>query len=412
MPSPVSRSLKKGLRAVRGQLTEHAPLFLRRNLRAVIKQASTVKESSADQHAARLKVLVIGDGEMTYEQTLDVSHGWRCALCAIFGDLPTREMLNVHYTHYHWQVKAQWVRVQVSTINVYISLNSLIVSPKAGWELSLKLPPWDTSPEIDSDVASPSLISLRDRASYGDSMISLLSEDDDSILVASGSPAQTLPRISEIRPFKAPLALRRTANTAAVLEITDSSDDASIIEVTPGLYTHSSILSEQQSTAYSAVPTTHAPAIRSSTSTVDGETASASSKTLASRAASQVTSVLNDDSEISIIATSAPRRGRIEHAVKFERSDSPRVLKSHSPSFVSPDGRQWDKPPPHSIHGPAVRSPILPRTSQDGTRTLSYSCRPGGERLYDLLELLPTDQFGVLEWWILEKEEVRASSTD
>jgi hypothetical protein len=34
-----------------------------------------------------------------------------------------------------------------------------------------------------------------------------------------------------------------------------------------------------------------------------------------------------------------------------------------------------------------------------------YSCRVGGPRLYDLLNTLPLDKFGVLAWVILDREE-------
>ena len=34
-----------------------------------------------------------------------------------------------------------------------------------------------------------------------------------------------------------------------------------------------------------------------------------------------------------------------------------------------------------------------------------YSCRPGGETLYDLLNTLSMEPYGVLEWAVLDKEE-------
>lgn len=34
-----------------------------------------------------------------------------------------------------------------------------------------------------------------------------------------------------------------------------------------------------------------------------------------------------------------------------------------------------------------------------------YSARPGGPRIYDLLNELPLEPFGLMSWYILDKEE-------
>ena len=34
-----------------------------------------------------------------------------------------------------------------------------------------------------------------------------------------------------------------------------------------------------------------------------------------------------------------------------------------------------------------------------------YSCRIGGPRIFDLLTILPTDEFGVMSWEIVHREE-------
>ncbi|KAG2137395.1 uncharacterized protein EDB93DRAFT_1167305 [Suillus bovinus] len=57
-------------------------------------------------------------------------------------------------------------------------------------------------------------------------------------------------------------------------------------------------------------------------------------------------------------------------------------------------------PPPRSDPlGPAAQYPYL--LESDGI----HSCRVGGPRLYDLLSTLPLDEFGVLAWVILDREE-------
>ena len=56
-----------------------------------------------------------------------------------------------------------------------------------------------------------------------------------------------------------------------------------------------------------------------------------------------------------------------------------------------------DPPPPSDPLGPAAQPPYL---SGD-----QYSCRPGGPRLFDLLNYLPLEPFGVLSWMIVDREE-------
>ncbi|KAG0707919.1 hypothetical protein DFH29DRAFT_994550 [Suillus ampliporus] len=54
-------------------------------------------------------------------------------------------------------------------------------------------------------------------------------------------------------------------------------------------------------------------------------------------------------------------------------------------------------PPPADPLGPAAQYPYLPESH--------YSCRLGGPRLYDLLNTMSLDKFGVLAWVILDREE-------
>jgi len=53
--------------------------------------------------------------------------------------------------------------------------------------------------------------------------------------------------------------------------------------------------------------------------------------------------------------------------------------------------------------GPAAQYPYLPESSEDGE--LHFTCRPGGARIYDLLNSLPLAPFGVLSWFIVDREE-------
>lgn len=67
-------------------------------------------------------------------------------------------------------------------------------------------------------------------------------------------------------------------------------------------------------------------------------------------------------------------------------------------------------PPPDDQLGPAARYPFLnyqgkadEMASPDNYQ--SYSCRPGGPRLFDLLNTMDLGEFGVLSWIIVDREE-------
>ncbi|KAI5986167.1 hypothetical protein EDD15DRAFT_1598375 [Pisolithus albus] len=49
--------------------------------------------------------------------------------------------------------------------------------------------------------------------------------------------------------------------------------------------------------------------------------------------------------------------------------------------------------------GPTAKYPFIPESSD------IYSCRPGGPRLYDILNALPLEPFGVLSWMVVDREE-------
>ena len=60
-------------------------------------------------------------------------------------------------------------------------------------------------------------------------------------------------------------------------------------------------------------------------------------------------------------------------------------------------------PPKEDSLGPAAQYPYLPEKTPDGQEL--YSCRVGGPRIFDLLTLLPTEEFGVMLWEIIQREE-------
>jgi len=69
---------------------------------------------------------------------------------------------------------------------------------------------------------------------------------------------------------------------------------------------------------------------------------------------------------------------------------------------VAPRG--YPTPPPESDPlGPVAQYPYLPDPSEGGE--VFYSCRIGGPRIYDLLNTLSLEPFGILSWQIVDREE-------
>lgn len=99
------------------------------------------------------------------------------------------------------------------------------------------------------------------------------------------------------------------------------------------------------------------------------------------------------------LSTTSPSRGRS-------------TTLATAPLTPGCDPRYPTPPPENNPRGPAARYPYLPATSDDGQIVIKYSCRPGGPYLYDLLGLLPLDEFGVLSWAVLDREAEIFESDD
>ena len=87
---------------------------------------------------------------------------------------------------------------------------------------------------------------------------------------------------------------------------------------------------------------------------------------------------------------------------------------SKSTTAMRPDrpSRYPTPPPADNLLGPAAQPPYLPAKSEYGGPTIYHSYRPGGPCLFDLLNTLPLDPFGVLDWEILDREEEIYESDD
>ncbi|KAF8156828.1 hypothetical protein B0H34DRAFT_710695 [Crassisporium funariophilum] len=128
--------------------------------------------------------------------------------------------------------------------------------------------------------------------------------------------------------------------------------------------------------------------------------------------------------------TPVPRTGKVESSAPASTTASssrPSVTNSISSRWRSTTGasistattqrpahagRYPTPPPPDNPLGPAAQPPYLPAESDYGGPTVHYSCRPGGACLFDLLNTLPMDKFGVLDWEILDREEEIYESDD
>ena len=90
------------------------------------------------------------------------------------------------------------------------------------------------------------------------------------------------------------------------------------------------------------------------------------------------------------------------------------VNTTRSSTTIRPDrpSRYPTPPPADNLLGPAAQPPYLPAKSEYGGPTVYHSYRPGGPCLFDLLNTLPLEPFGVLDWEILDREEEIYESDD
>ena len=79
----------------------------------------------------------------------------------------------------------------------------------------------------------------------------------------------------------------------------------------------------------------------------------------------------------------------------------------------APYPSRYPTPPPHDNPlGAAAQPPYFPAQSDYGGPSVYYSCRPGGPSLLDLLDTLPLEPFGVLDWAVLDREDEIFESDD
>lgn len=89
---------------------------------------------------------------------------------------------------------------------------------------------------------------------------------------------------------------------------------------------------------------------------------------------------------------------------------APRRQASAVPMDVDEDGARTKVEPEEStlpsadethddFLDPSIRPPYLP------FKTVEFSCRPNGPKLYDILGAKSLDEFGILAWSVIDREE-------
>lgn len=110
------------------------------------------------------------------------------------------------------------------------------------------------------------------------------------------------------------------------------------------------------------------------------------------------------------VQTIAPPVLEIRHKLRppsppvFPIAPTETVEPARPPSYRGSLPERYPSPPPPSNpEGPAAQYPYLYVLEKDGE--VPYSCRPTGPKIYDLLNSLPLEPFGVLSWMIVDREE-------
>jgi hypothetical protein len=75
------------------------------------------------------------------------------------------------------------------------------------------------------------------------------------------------------------------------------------------------------------------------------------------------------------------------------------TLRSSPPQTREPSSQ----PPVGDPLGPSAQYPYLPESPKDGG--VHFSCRPGGPRIFDLLNTLSLAPFGLSSWFIVDRQE-------
>ena len=124
--------------------------------------------------------------------------------------------------------------------------------------------------------------------------------------------------------------------------------------------------------------------------------------------------IQEEDSDLPSRSVSLSNRSTSQSTSTRSSNTRTSISTARTSTTVKPDrpSRYPAPPPPDNLLGPAAQPPYLPAKSEYGGPTVYHSYRPGGPCLFDLLNTLPLDPFGVLDWEILDREEEIYESDD
>ncbi|KAH6909471.1 hypothetical protein BKA70DRAFT_1102610 [Coprinopsis sp. MPI-PUGE-AT-0042] len=310
---------------------------------------------------------------------------WCCPLCSYHGAFPSRLPLERHLIVDHRDVLAEWK-----------------VQPDNSWTLKITLPdpktPRRMYPIVKQEPVEPVLHdeSMQDDVHPGDrTMFPFVTLSPPSTIERSRTATSATPS----RPPTTPRS-SATPSTSTLFSGTTPHDEDEDIKPFSAFRSQSTI------TASSSSRQSLAP----SSSSRQSLAASSSRQSLAASSSSGWTSTTIPSS------SSSASRSSVATTVTTTTTTTTHITASTSlatPTPIFPDGRDYPPPPPPDDPlGPAARPPYLPAHSDYGGPTVYYSVRPCGETLFDLLGTLPLDDFGLLAWAVLDKEEEIFESDD
>jgi len=304
-------------------------------------------------------------------------HGWICQFCDIHGRFANREMLEAHYRWDHAEIGVRW--------DVPQNILSLTI-------------PRDEQSRTGPSATSTTHLSL---SSHGEPrQTPPLGRNDVPVPISAPSNP------SIVRLSQAPMNTRRAMSLAPipssrVVKVEEQEGAPTSLSMSTG-----SPETRETSTSITLTSPTTTRATSTTLSSNTRDTLSLSSHTESSAVTGTLSSFTlsstEPEDEKKPKVEDLARSSRIA-ATSHNRFSSTSTFSSLSSSQRSTPGA---KPPHgglrHALLGPAAKYPYLPEKI-DGRAY--YSCRPGGPRLYDLLNTLSLEPYGILSWSIIDREE-------
>ncbi|KAF8804635.1 hypothetical protein BYT27DRAFT_7107484 [Phlegmacium glaucopus] len=354
------------LSTIRMQKTHQLP-FLLRNVREGFLSRCRVLSVPiySDNRQLSIRVQYNYLAGLTYKA--DISK-WLCPLCELHGIFRTREMLDCHLRWDHAEVFSEWEQIDDT-------------EESESWNLQLVIPEPEIQPKTEVEHT---------RYIFANTISTKLTFNkvqSHSIFSASQTPAASaVDRKTQLRsipntPTKGPEATppRNPYSPFPYVSMSPTSARISTTSTSPSYRTPSTDVETKNIAKLDQFKTQ------------DDSDYPSRSVSLSHRSTSQATSTTR--------SSTATR-------VSVSTTRTTTTVRSERPS------RYPTPPPENDLLGPAARPPYLPAKSEYGGPTVYHSYRPGGPCLFDLLNTLPLDQFGVLDWEILDREEEIYESDD